>query len=86
MLGDLKSKRAILAKGFLFLLMGLFAVALVALESRSWRVVALTLVAVWAFCRFYYFMFYVIEKYVDPSFKFASLTDFVLYILRRRKP
>jgi hypothetical protein len=86
MLGDLQSKRAILAKGFLFLAMGVIAVAIIAMETRSWRVVAMTLLAVWAFCRFYYFMFYVIEKYVDPSFKFASLTDFVIYMLKRRKP
>jgi hypothetical protein len=78
MLGDLKSKNAILAKGFLFLAMGVIAVVIIGIESRSWRVIVLTLVAAWAFCRFYYFMFYVIEKYVDPSFKFASLTDFLM--------
>ena len=41
-------------------------------------------VALWAFCRFYYFAFYVIEKYVDPSYRFAGLGSFALYLLRRR--
>ena len=29
--------------------------------------------AIWAFCRAYYFAFYVIEHYIDPGFKFAGL-------------
>ena len=33
---------------------------------------------IWAFCRAYYFAFYVIEHYVDPGFKYAGLWDFVL--------
>jgi hypothetical protein len=40
--------------------------------------------AIWGFCRFYYFAFYVIEKYVDPSYKFAGLISFVRYFFRRR--
>jgi len=29
-------------------------------------------------------MFYVIEKYVDPNYKFAGLYSFLLYLLRKR--
>ena len=38
----------------------------------------------WSAARLYYFMFYVIEKYVDPQFKFAGIGAFVLYLIRRR--
>ena len=40
--------------------------------------------AIWSFCRLYYFAFYVIEKYIDPSFRFAGLFSVVRYFLQRR--
>jgi len=43
-------------------------------------------VAVWCFARSYYFAFYVIERYVDPGYRFAGLGSFVRYLLRRRQP
>lgn len=39
----------------------------------------------WSFCRAYYFAFYVLERYVDPGFKFSGLGAFVAYLVRRRK-
>ena len=42
-------------------------------------------VCVWAFCRFYFFAFYVIGRWVDPSYRFSGLGDFVVWCLRRRK-
>jgi hypothetical protein len=38
------------------------------------------------FCRSYYFAFYVIERYVDPGYRFSGLGSFVLYVVRGRKP
>jgi hypothetical protein len=83
-MADLKNPKLIYAKGFLFLFTGLLASGLLLLESPSVRVVLLLAIAVWAFCRFYYFAFYVIEHYVDPGYKFAGLGSFVRYLLRRR--
>jgi hypothetical protein len=40
-------------------------------------------IAIWAFCRAYYFAFYVVEHYADPNFRFAGLVDFVRYLIRR---
>jgi len=42
-------------------------------------------IAVWCFARAYYFAFYVIEHYIDPTYKFAGLTSFVAYLLRKRR-
>lgn len=82
---DLSNPRAILAKGWLFLLLGLIAAtALVALDF-SWPKAMLLLIALWAFCRWYYFMFYVIEHYVDPNFKFAGLGSFLRYLTKKRR-
>jgi hypothetical protein len=42
-------------------------------------------IAVWCFCRSYYFAFYVIEHYVDPSYRFSGLWSFVRYLLSRSR-
>ena len=39
----------------------------------------------WASSRAYYFAFYVIGHYVDPSFRFTGLIDFARWALRRRR-
>lgn len=82
---DLKSPTLIYAKGFLFLLTGCAAAGLLLAEAPTLRVAVLLAIAIWSFCRFYYFCFYVIEHYVDPSYKFAGLTSFAAYLWRTRR-
>ena len=82
---DLTNRRLIYLKGSLFLLGGLIASVLLVLEHPTWKVALLLAVAVWCFARFYYFAFYVIERYVDPGYKFAGLWSFARYLLRRRR-
>jgi hypothetical protein len=41
-------------------------------------------ITVWAFCRAYYFAFYVIERYVDPGYRFAGLLSLLRYIYGRK--
>lgn len=84
-MGDLKNTRLILLKGWLFLLAGLVAAGVLLFENLSLRTAFLLFTAIWSFCRFYYFAFYVIEKYVDSSFKFSSLWAFLLYLVKRRR-
>ena len=84
-MGDITNPRWIYAKGFLFLLAGLMASAALLLEYPTLKVGLLLGLAVWCFARFYYFAFYVIEHYVDSSYKFASLSDFARYLMRSRK-
>jgi hypothetical protein len=83
-MGDLRNPKLIYAKGFLFLLLGALCAALLILERPTLRTGLLLAGAVWSFSRFYYFAFYVIERYVDPSYRFAGLGAFVLYLLRRK--
>jgi hypothetical protein len=71
-------------KGFLFLLLGILASVLLILENPTWKTVLLLALAIWCFCRFYYFAFYVIEKYVDPAYKYSGLISFVKYLIQRR--
>ena len=85
MMGDLKSHRAIIAKGFLFLMAGLMAAGLLLADQPSLRNLLLLVLCIWCFCRFYYFAFYVIQHYVDPEFRFAGLGNFLVYLLRRKR-
>lgn len=85
-MGDLKSKRLIVLKGLLFLLLGVFASGLLLLHAPTLKVAILLVISIWAFCRFYYFAFYVIEKYVDSEFRFSGLYDFMCYLMRRDLP
>ena len=82
--GDLKSKNLIIFKGFLFLFAGGVAALTLLAENWSWRNALLLAIAIWSFCRFYYFAFYVIEKYVDSTYKFSSLWSFARYWLGKR--
>lgn len=84
-LSDLKSARLMYLKGFLFLVAGALCVAGILVESPSARTAFLLAVAIWSFCRLYYFMFYVIEKYIDPGYRFAGIYSFLLYLLRKKK-
>ena len=81
---DLTNPNWIKLKGILFLLIGLLSSLLLLLEHPSWKVAVLLAVAVWCFCRFYYFAFYVIERYVDPGYRFSGLWSFARYLISRK--
>ena len=82
--GDLKSAGVIHMKGWLFLVLAITASVGLLIQNPSWQNIALLAIALWAACRWYYYMFYVIEKYVDPNFKFAGLSSFFRYQLSKR--
>ncbi len=81
---DLTDPSWIKLKGLLFLVIGLVASILLMIEMPTIRVALLLSVAVWCFCRFYYFAFYVIEHYVDPEYRFSGLISFARYLYRTR--
>ena len=84
---DLTNPNWIKFKGLLFLAVGILASVLLLLESPTWRVAVLLAIAIWCFCRFYYFAFYVIEHYVDPGYRFSGLWSFAQYLIKRpQKP
>ncbi len=82
---DLTSSFWIKTKGILFLLLGIAAATLLVMDNQSWRTVSLLALTIWCFCRFYYFAFYVIEKYVDPAYKFSGLWSFACYLVQSRR-
>jgi hypothetical protein len=82
---DLSNPIWIKLKGILFLLIGIVTAVLVFLDNPKWQTAVLLALAIWSCCRFYYFAFYVIEKYVDPSYKFSGLISFARYFFSRRE-
>lgn len=81
---DLTDPRWIRFKGGLFLLLGIAAATVLLWERWDTQDAVLLAIVVWSFCRFYYFAFYVIERYVDPSYRFSGLWSFAKYLLTRR--
>jgi len=84
-MADLKDPRLMYLKGILFLGIGLLSSGLILLLSGSWQMAVLLVLAIWSFCRLYYFMFYVIEHYIDENFKFAGILSFLRYLLTPQK-
>ncbi len=76
---DITRPGLIYFKGFLFVLTGTLASILLWLEHPTPKVALLLALAIWCFARAYYFAFYVIEKYVDSSYRFAGIWSFVCY-------
>jgi hypothetical protein len=82
---DLKHAPAMWTKFVLFLAIGVAAATLLILELGTLKGAVLLVLSIWAFCRAYYFAFYVIEKYVDPSYRFSGLFSFVRYVLTKKR-
>lgn len=78
---SLTNPNLIKAKGLLFLFLGLLSALLLFLEHPSLNVGVLLTLAIWSFCRFYYFAFYVIEYYVNSDYRFSGLISFARYLI-----
>lgn len=84
---DIKNPKILKLKGILFLLLGLVAAGYILVLYPDWIVLVLLIICIWAFCRFYYFAFYVLEHYADPNFRYAGLLDLMGYLSgRKREP
>lgn len=75
--GDITSPRVLAIKGVLFVVLGVLCSGIVAAAVFGlvewWLGLAAHALAIWAFCRGYYFAFYVITAYADPGFRYAGL-------------
>jgi hypothetical protein len=82
MVNSITSPRILYLKAGLFLLSGVLACVIVLIDRPSMKVGGLLVVAVWSFARAYYFVFYVIQRYVDPEFRYAGIMDALRYLFR----
>lgn len=82
---DIQSSWLIHAKGFLFLILGLLAAGFLWLEHPTLRTIVMIGICVWGFCRFYYYLFYVLERYLGREKKFSGVIDALLYLVSKKK-
>jgi tellurite resistance protein TehA-like permease len=82
---DLKNPNLMLLKAVLFVGIGLIAAAMLVADTLALRTVVLLLLVIWSFSRAYFFAFYVIEKYIDPSYRFSGLFSAAKFIVSRRR-
>lgn len=83
---DITSPRWLKIKAALFVLLGGLSGGLLLAPQFSWQGLALLLLTIWAFCRAYYFAFYVLQHYAHPQFRYAGLGSLVRYLLTRQPP
>jgi hypothetical protein len=84
-MADLRSKPLIVRKGLLFLVILVLSAGLLLVNDPDWRTAGLLAAVIWASARFYYFLFYVLERYVDPTFKYSGLMALFKELLSRRR-
>ncbi len=77
---DLQNPAFMWIKASLFLVIGLTSTVLLWTELPTARTALLLVLIIWSFCRAYYFAFYVLEKYIDPQFRFAGLCSLLRYL------
>lgn len=87
-LRDIQSPWLIHAKAALFVVVGALSAGLLLVELPTLKAATLLVVTVWACCRFYYYLFYVLDRYLGREKRFASIADAVCYLLTclRRNP
>ena len=84
-MGDLTSRRWIVAKGLMFALIVAMSGFGLIVDEDPWRRAVLLPVCLWAACRWYYFLFYVLEKYVGVEGRYTSLMDLCQRLWQRRR-
>lgn len=79
---DLKSPLWLGFKAVLFVVLGTMAAGLLVLSAPTLQTMCLLLITIWAFCRAYFFLFCVIEKYIDPELRYSGFLTAIGFCLR----
>ena len=80
---DIKSPTLLKVKGLLFALIAVLAGSILLLDNFSLRSLALLLLTIWASCRFYYFLFYVLEHYAGGAKPYAGIWDAFVSLFKK---
>lgn len=82
---DLTDRRWIVLKGWLFVVCGLLAAALILIQSPSFLTALLLAVCTWAFSRWTYFLYNVMPTYVNSEFRYQGMRSLFRGTFRRSK-
>lgn len=78
---DLVNPKWMCLKAIGFVLIAFLCALGLMLRSMRIETAVLILLMVWASARAYYFCFYVIERYINPEFKYAGLSSALAFLL-----
>jgi hypothetical protein len=81
---DLHNSRLIYLKGVLFFIAAALAAACMLVRDPQLCTATLLAIAIWSSARFYYFVFYVTERYVDPHERFSGFIALARRLLQKR--
>lgn len=82
---EIQNPKLIAAKGFLFLILLILSSGLLIVQRCTLETVFLLGLVIWSSARFYYFLFYVIQKYVDRDFNYSGICAAIRYYLKGKK-
>jgi len=82
LMSNLRSSKLIVAKGMAFLAIACCAAFLILEQLPNLKVALLLAALVWASARFYYFLFYVLERYVDHRLRYSGIGNLVVTIIK----
>jgi len=68
------------------LVLGLLAGGLLLVQIPTLRAAGLLAICIWSFCRFYYYLFYVLDRYLGREKRFAGVFDALGHLLFSRSP
>lgn len=81
---DITNPKILKLKGGLFLMLGLLSGGILLAILPEWRVLLLLAICIWSFSRFYYFAFYVLQLYADPTFRYSGIMDLIRYLIAKK--
>jgi len=82
---DLVNPKWMYLKAIGFVLIAFLSAMSLLLRSMRIETAALIMLLIWSSARAYYFCFYVIERYIEPEFKFAGLGSVLRYLMNNRR-
>ena len=77
---DLKAPWLMHLKGALFVVIVVMCATVLFLQVPTLTTGILILAMVWASCRFYYYLFYVLERYLGREKRFAGVVDALCFL------
>lgn len=83
---DLRSTRAMMTKAGLFLFTWALVGAILVIDRQASPLFLFVLytLGAWSLARAYYFAFYVIERYCDPTYRYAGVWSAASWIWKHR--
>ncbi len=80
---DYSNNKLIILKGWIFLLIAVLSLVLLVLKDPSLATIAILVIVIWSFARFYYFMFYVVQNYIDRNYKYTGPVSFIKFLFKK---